>query len=238
MNNSINNTKNLIASNKIVPSKKMGQNFLVSDEFSSSLIDTIDFSFVDRIIEIGPGLGAITKFLIQKNIPLTIIELDKRLFEIIKNKFPKIDAVNNNCLKVDFDSLFAEQKHPIIVSNLPYSISTLIIIKFLEMKKIKTMYCMLQKEVVDRMNAKVRTKQYNNFSIICQYLSKIEVLKFVDRNNFYPIPQVDSLFIKIEKNELDFDYGFNDFIKFAFLHKRKTLVNNIKTKYETKEVLS
>jgi 16S rRNA (adenine1518-N6/adenine1519-N6)-dimethyltransferase len=100
---------------------------------------------------------------------------------------------------------------------------------------------MLQKEVVERMNAKISTKQYNAFSILCQQLSSIETLFFVDRTLFLPAPDVDSLFIKITKNEKKYDEKFDKFIKLCFLQKRKTLINNLKPYFsidKVREVLS
>ncbi|MDR0753029.1 MAG: 16S rRNA (adenine(1518)-N(6)/adenine(1519)-N(6))-dimethyltransferase RsmA [Mycoplasmataceae bacterium] len=230
----MNETKNFISSTKFNPSKKMGQNFLIDESFSKSLIDNIDFSDVDYIIEIGPGLGAITKFLSEKNISMTAIELDKRLQEGIKKNFPQINVINDDCLNIDYDSVFAKYKNPIIISNLPYSISTLMINKFLRISRINTMYCMLQKEVVERMKGKISTKQYNNFSISCQFYSNIDILKKVDRKLFFPIPEVDSLFIKIKKKEMIYDENFVKFLKLSFLQRRKTLINNLKNKYDTK----
>jgi 16S rRNA (adenine1518-N6/adenine1519-N6)-dimethyltransferase len=125
-----------------------------------------------------------------------------------------------------------EYKNPIIVTNLPYSISTLAVIKFLKTDIIKTMYCMLQKEVVERMIAKKSTKQFNSFSVLCQYHSDITKLKFIDRELFLPIPDVDSLFIKINKNNNLYDAKFANFVKICFAQKRKTIVNNLKSLYK------
>jgi len=229
-------TSSYLKDNKFNPSKKLGQNFLIDEQVSNDLVKTIDFNSTNCIVEIGPGLGAITKLLIAHKIPMIAIELDKRLAEYISNKFKDIKVINDDCLRIDYKKITKEYSKPIIVTNLPYSISTLMIITFLKQDKIKTMYCMLQKEVVERIIAKPRTKEYNNFSVLCQFYSSIQKLKFIDKKSFNPVPKVDSMFIVIEKNNKKYDLNFSKFIKVCFLQKRKTLINNLKNLYNTKKI--
>jgi 16S rRNA (adenine1518-N6/adenine1519-N6)-dimethyltransferase len=96
-----NSTNNFLKSTKLNPSKKLGQNFLIDEKFSKSLIDSVDFNGVDTILEIGPGLGAITQYLDKTSIRLILIELDKRLAENIKKQYKHLTVINDNCLDVD-----------------------------------------------------------------------------------------------------------------------------------------
>jgi 16S rRNA (adenine1518-N6/adenine1519-N6)-dimethyltransferase len=214
--------------NNFNPSKKMGQNFLINKNICEELVNSIDFSKVDLIIEIGPGLGAITQFLVNKTKKMIAIELDKRLAEFITNKYPSIELINNDVLKVEFDKLIADYKNPIIVSNLPYSISSLIIHKFIK-SDIKEMYCMLQKEMVDRLCAKPKTHEYNNLTVLLNSYTNITKIMNIGKNNFLPPPNVDSIFIKIEKNSEIYNEQYDKFLRQSFSSKRQTLANNLKT---------
>ncbi|MDR2636263.1 MAG: 16S rRNA (adenine(1518)-N(6)/adenine(1519)-N(6))-dimethyltransferase RsmA [Mycoplasmataceae bacterium] len=219
--------KQFIKSNNFNPSKKMGQNFLINEKICKNLVDSINFTNVDLIIEIGPGLGAITKYLNMHNVPITAIELDKRLSEFVHTKFTNINLINNDVLKVDFNELTAKYSSPIIVSNLPYSISSIVVIKFVK-SNIKTMYCMLQKEMVLRLLAKKSTHEYNAFTVLLQTYANIKKITDVSKSNFLPPPNVDSIFIVIEKNNLTYDEKYDKFVRQCFLSKRRTLVNNLK----------
>jgi len=207
----------------------MGQNFLINENVINNIIDSIDFNGVDLIIEIGPGTGALTNKLVDKNVKLIAIEIDKRLGEYIQNCFiqhKNFEIIVEDALKVDFDKICNGFKKPIIISNLPYSISSVILFKFLK-SNIKEMYCMLQKEMVDRICAKPKTKDYNNFTVILQAMSKVTRLLEISKKEFKPAPEVDSSFIKIEKIR-KYDANFDKFIKSCFLARRRTLINNLK----------
>jgi len=214
---------------KFNPSKKMGQNFLINENVVNNIINTIDFNNVDLIIEIGPGTGALTNKLVDKNIRLITIEIDKRLGEYIQNNYKQhknFEIIIEDALKVDLDKICNGYKNPIIVSNLPYSISSVLLFKFLK-SNINLMYCMLQKEMVDRICAKPKTKDYNNFTVILQTMSKITRLLEISKKEFKPAPEVDSSFIKIEKIR-KYDPNFDKFVKSCFLARRRTFINNLK----------
>ena len=131
--------KEYVKSKNFNPSKKMGQNFLVNENIITEIIESISFDNVDTIIEIGPGLGALTKHLVNTNKPVICIELDKRLYSELKVKFKDVKnltLINNDVLREDFDLLTQNTGKTMIVSNLPYSISSLVIVKFLKCKNI------------------------------------------------------------------------------------------------------
>jgi 16S rRNA (adenine1518-N6/adenine1519-N6)-dimethyltransferase len=226
----IKDTNEYINLNKFNPSKKMGQNFLINDDIIKKIISTINFNNVDCVIEIGPGLGAITDQLAINSKHLLCIELDKRLAEFITKRFKdkeNVEVVNEDVLKIDFNDIASKYTNVIIVSNLPYSISSLVLMKFIKSNNIKTMYCMLQKEMVDRITAKPSTHEYNGFTVIVNRYTKIERLLTIGRNNFIPAPEVESVFISITKTDSTFDEKFEKFIRLCFVSKRRTLLNNL-----------
>jgi 16S rRNA (adenine1518-N6/adenine1519-N6)-dimethyltransferase len=151
------------------PSKKMGQNFLIDENIAQKIAKLVDKDCFDAIIEVGPGGGILTKFLVLYNKPLIAIELDKRLASTLHNQFRKyqnLEIVNDDVLKIDLIKLAHHYVNPVLLSNLPYSISSPMILKFLKQDKIKTFYCMLQKEMVDRIIAKPGSKGYNAFTVL------------------------------------------------------------------------
>lgn len=235
------NPSKYIKKNKFNPSKKMGQNFLVDQNIINYTISIIKNYKCDAIIEIGPGLGAITKNLCKLDVDVHLVEVDKRLFEYLNEHYKDKTNVKLYCkdvLKFDLDLIARQYKNCIIVSNLPYSISSLVIIQFLQTKHIQTMFCMLQKELVDRMLAKPHTNAYSSFSVLMQQYTNIQRLIDVDNNCFVPPPEVKSTFIKIQKKpNVLFDVKFNKFIKLIFASKRKTLYNNLKSKYSKKQLI-
>lgn len=224
----LNEVQIYLKQNNFVPSKKMGQNFLIDNNIAQNIMRAIDFTPFDLIVEIGPGLGAITEQLLFVNKPVIAIELDKRLFAHLKKKLSKIHLINDDILHVDWDKQFERSRAPIIVSNLPYSISSPVITKFLNCDKVQEMVCMLQKEMVDRLIAQPKTHSYNAFSVFIQSLTNINNVINVSKNCFFPSPEVDSVVIRIAKKHNNIDTKeYSVFLKQCFNSKRKTLANNL-----------
>jgi 16S rRNA (adenine1518-N6/adenine1519-N6)-dimethyltransferase len=224
----------------INPSKKLGQNFLINQDICDKIVDNVDFDKTDCVVEIGPGLGALTQTLIGKSPYLITIELDKRLYDYNKktfNKIKNIEMINDDVLNVDFDALAEKYKTPVIVSNLPYAISSLVVIKFIKATRFKEMYVMLQKEMVERILAKTKTKKYNNLTVLINQYASVEKLLSIGRNNFYPIPAVDSIVIKLTRNKNTYEEKFDKFTKLCFAAKRRTLVNNLKNIIEKQDLI-
>lgn len=230
------NTREYITSRQFNPSKKMGQNFLINENISKNIVSSIDFQNVDLVIEIGPGLAALTDYLVDQKFDLTLVELDKRLNEFLNKRFKekKITIINQDVLRTDFNELIKGYKNPIIVSNLPYSISSLVLLKFLKCEKINDFYCMLQEEMVDRITAPVKTKKYNAFTALISYYCDVKRTMSISANNFYPAPDVGSCFISIKKNQKKYNEEFDKFLRLCFLNRRKTMINNLKSKYDNK----
>ncbi len=183
-----------------------------------------------RIVEIGGGQGALTKELVKLGIPLTVIEIDGRLFDFLKDKFYNY---NVNIIHGDA-SLFKLDKPSTIVGNLPYNVSKRIIKNMvLQKKEIEKMVFMVQKEVADSIVAKVGSREYSKFSVLNQLFFNVEKLFNVKSGAFSPPPKVESSIVQFEPyktNVLNSDISdkFFEFLNILFLHKRKTVKNNIK----------
>ena len=186
--------------------KSLGQNFLTDKNIVNFIIKSANIKSDDTLIEIGPGTGNLTRSLISKKpSKLIIIEKDNELSKLLKKKFEKsVHVINQDFLKLNFDEInFPNLK---IIGNLPYNISTQILIKLIrnvnDKIKYKKMILMFQKEVADRIVAKYDTKNYGRISIISQWKFKIKKLKNISSNSFYPAPKVDSSLLLFElKNE-------------------------------------
>lgn len=228
-------TKSYLNTNKFYPSKKMGQNFLVNEDVLDLIQASIDPKKYDCLIEIGPGLGTLTDRLITFNKPLYLIELDKRLYANLKQKYKDrktLTLINDDILQFDLHQITKQYKNPCIITNLPYSISSPMIIKFLQHPEITTMFCMLQQEVGERLNAKPKTSTYNAFSCIFQHYGKAKVLFEVPSNCFEPQPKVNSVFMRLDKtNKEVYDIKYSKYLKKVFAAKRKTFNNNLKNYY-------
>lgn len=210
--------------------KKFGQNFLRDKNL---LMKIVKESHIENkhVIEVGPGQGALTTYLALAAKDVIAFEIDESLkpfLDQLEDKYPNLHVQYQDFLETDL-SLYQEELH--VVANVPYYITTPILFKLLETQNIKTASLMIQKEVCDRLLATPNHKQYNALSIILQYHAKVNKMIDVKRQMFYPIPNVDSAVIRIEKREqplLDesLEKRFIALVKEAFRQKRKTLVNN------------
>ena len=170
--------------------KKYGQNFLKNEEIIKNENDLI--------IEIGPGRGALTKYLIKKNCDLVCIEIDTDLkFYLDKYQSKKCKIIYEDILKVDFKEITKNYQNIYVVGNLPYYITSPIIEHLINNIKSKKMVFMVQKEVADRYSAKVNTKEYGYFTLFLNFYYEVNNEIFVSKNNFDPIPKVDSEVISL-----------------------------------------
>lgn len=231
---------------KFRPSRKMGQNFLINPKIKQMIVDAANLQPNDVVLEIGPGVGAITSFLLMNKIKLIALEIDKRLAELLSTKFKgyqNFNLKNVDALKVDWTSILQETtQEPVkLVANLPYSISSLLVLKIIQTPSVQTAVIMVQKEMAERLNAKVGTHAYNMFSVLVQLYLKTEKLFDVGPNNFSPKPKVDSAVIRLTRIETptysieDFE-SINNFLRIAFSNKRKTLANNLSTNYSKEQI--
>lgn len=216
------------------PKKKFGQNFLQNQAIINAIIMALQPKKPDKIIEIGPGLGALTAPLLSIIDTLTVIEIDKDLQEFLTHEFKyadKLNIIKNDVLKVDFSQLGSNLR---LIGNLPYNISTPLLIKLIQFKPyISDMLFMLQKEVVDRITASPNCKQYGRLTIMLQNYFLAEHVLDVPSHAFNPEPKVESAVIKLTPINNDAIDGsefksFEKLITQAFAMRRKTIANNLK----------
>ena len=239
MENLYNKTKFILKKYNISANKSLGQNFLINDSVVNKIVESAEITKNDLVIEIGPGLGNLTEFLLEKAGKVIAIELDQRMLEILNDRFSLYDnfeIINEDVLKVNLNELISknknsEIKNAKIVANLPYYITTPIIMKLLEEKlDIETNTHMVQKEVADRLIAIPGEKLSGAITYSVYYYATSENVTIVENNSFIPEPEVDSEVIKlsIRKNPpvelLDEDQFFKT-VKASFMQRRKTLIN-------------
>ena len=236
-----NETKFIMKKYNISANKSLGQNFLIDDEAVSTIVDTAKVTKDDLIIEIGPGLGTLTSKLLEKTGKVIAIELDKKMVLVLEDRFSLYDnfeCINEDVLKVDLESLISEEKSKglktaKIVANLPYYITTPIIMKLLEEKlDIETITVMIQKEVADRLIAIPGQKNTGAITYSVYYYADSEAIMEVPNSSFIPEPEVTSKVIKLNIRKepavkpKDKEKMFK-IIKCAFMQKRKTLLNSL-----------
>lgn len=222
------------AENKISfqPRKRFGQNFLTNQNIIASLVHYIQPQLNDNIVEIGPGLGALTMALLPHLERLYVVEVDRDLAANLQaQKNSKLIVYEQDALTFNFAQLIDAMRKIRVVGNLPYNISTPLIFHLLSFAKhIHDMHFMLQKEVVDRMAAQPGSKAFGRLSVMVQYACQVEDLMHVPPNAFYPAPKVNSAFVRLIPYEKppylarDFDF-FANVVKHAFSQRRKTLKN-------------
>ena len=211
------------------PKKKYGQNFLRDKNLLQKIVRESNITNKD-VIEVGPGQGALTAYLAESAKSVIAYEIDRSLEPILKQFVDKY--ANLQIRYEDFlDANISNDKEYHVVANVPYYITTPILFRILETKNIRTASLMIQKEVCERLLAKPGNKEYNALSIMVQLEAKVYKMMDVKRQLFYPIPNVDSAVIRIEKFEhpiLEEEsmQRLRHMVKEAFRQKRKTLVNN------------
>jgi len=219
---------------KHIAKKKFGQNFLKDTAIINAIIQSINPLPEDLLIEIGPGLGALTKPLIEKTNHLLTIELDRDIVNWMKNEYIKknITIFNEDILNFNFNQF--DQKIR-IVGNLPYNISTPILFKCIDnILIIKDLHFMLQKEVVNRMIAIPSSPEYGRLSVMLQYYFVMKHLVYVPKESFEPEPKVESSFIRLIPYEhypfvANNKEQFGRIVKEAFSQRRKTIRNTLKS---------
>lgn len=233
------NTQEIIRKHNFSIQKKYGQNFLIDEHVLNKIIAAAELTEDDYVIEIGPGIGTMTERMAPECKHVTAIEIDKELIPILSETlsgFDNVDIINEDVLKVDLNKLIAERNDnkPVkVVANLPYYITTPIIMSLLENKiPIDTITVMVQKEVADRMMVGPGTKDYGALSLAVQYYAKPYIVANVPMNCFIPRPNVASAVIRLTCHKeppvtvKDEKLMFN-LIRASFNQRRKTLINGI-----------
>jgi 16S rRNA (adenine1518-N6/adenine1519-N6)-dimethyltransferase len=215
--------------------KYLGQHFLNDENIAKKIADTLTLKGYKNILEIGPGMGVLTKYLLQKNITTYVIEIDSESVDYLKANYLNLDnrIIEKDFLKYDLNTVFKGEPFAII-GNFPYNISTQIVFKALEMRhQISEFSGMFQKEVAQRICEKEGSKKYGILSVLTQAFYKAEYLFTVPPQVFNPSPKVDSGVLRLIRKE---DYTlscdetlFFKVVKTAFQQRRKTLRNSLKT---------
>lgn len=232
-------TKEVVQKHNFKFSKSLGQNFLIDTNVIDRIIEGARVKEGDYVIEVGPGIGTLTKEMGKTAQKVVAIEIDKTLIPILEetlSDFPNIEVINKDILKVDVQELVKEKLNggPVkLIANLPYYITTPIVMKFLEEDiPVTDIVVMVQKEVADRMNAKPNTKDYGALSVAVQYYCDTEIVAKAPRHMFMPQPNVDSTVIGLHVREeqiyhVDNEDVFFKTVKASFGQRRKTLLNSL-----------
>ncbi|WP_027623601.1 16S rRNA (adenine(1518)-N(6)/adenine(1519)-N(6))-dimethyltransferase RsmA [Clostridium lundense] len=241
-----NNTKEIVSKYNFKFTKSLGQNFLIDSQVLMDIVDGAEVNKNDFIIEIGPGVGTLTKELLKVSKKVTAIELDSDLVPILKEElkeYENFSIINKDALKVDFDEVIGKEESVKLVANLPYYVTTPIIAKLLnEHYKFKSLTIMIQKEVGERIAAEPNTKEYGALSLLVQYYCDIKVIRKVSPASFIPRPKVDSIVIRLDrldtpKVKVEDEKLFFKIIRASFNMRRKTLWNALKSLGINKDLL-
>ncbi|HCW05245.1 MAG TPA: 16S rRNA (adenine(1518)-N(6)/adenine(1519)-N(6))-dimethyltransferase [Clostridium sp.] len=241
------NTKEIVKKYGFKFTKSLGQNFLIDDSVVTDIVEGAQVGKEDFVIEIGPGVGTLTRELLKKAKAVCAIELDKSLISILQQElkdFDNFQLINEDALKVNFNEIIGEEKSVKLVANLPYYVTTPIIIILLTGRyPFNSLTIMIQKEVAERMNASPGGKDYGSLSLLVQYYCRTEIIRKVSPVSFIPRPKVDSIVIKLEKLdsprvEVEDEKLFFSIIRDAFNMRRKTLSNALKNVGLSKENLN
>lgn len=221
--------------------KHLGQHFLKDLTIAQKIADTLSFSGYRKTLEIGPGMGVLTQFLLKKNTDVYVIEIDRESVTYLENHFPKLQnrIISGDFLKFDIVSYFKEPFA--IIGNFPYNISSQIVFKMLDLRDyIPEFSGMFQKEVAERICEKAGSKTYGILSVLVQAFYDADYLFTVSENVFNPPPKVKSGVLRLVRKEnfdLDCDEKlFFSVVKTAFQQRRKTLRNSLKSFINSEEL--
>lgn len=221
--------------------KSLGQNFLVDRNILEKIVDAAEISKEDIVFEIGTGVGTLTYELAQRAKKVVAIEIDKNLIPILEEtlaEFDNVSIINQDILRTDVEELareYAGGEAIKVVANLPYYITTPIIMRFLESKvDVSSFVLMIQKEVADRIAAKPSTKDYGSLTVAIQYYAESKIVAKAPKNAFYPPPSVDSSVIRLSSRaekvvELADEKLFFKVVRGSFSKRRKTILNSLST---------
>ena len=232
----VSKTKEILNKYQLQAKKKFGQNFLIDSNIVNKIVKTANIDENTIVIEIGPGIGAMTELLAKEAKKVFCFEIDSDMVEIITNEIIN-QGINNieihevDFLKVELSDYDLKSERVIVVSNLPYYITTPIIFKLLNEEVVSEIYVMVQDEVARRLVGLPGTKDYGSLSVMLKYLAESKYEFKVGRNCFLPAPNVDSGIVSIKRVKNDYklknEPKFLKFVQTIFEMRRKTLINNL-----------
>lgn len=217
------------------PKRSLGQNYLIDENICRNIVNAFDIKPGENIIEIGPGKGAITKFILEKTVNLKVIELDDNNCRFLQETFPGLEIINGDFLKTDLAGLMRSKAEKLrVIGNIPYNITSPIIFRLMDNREIIfDAQLMIQEEVARRIAASPGNKEYGIPSVLLNVFGRAELRFKVSRNCFYPKPKVDSRIIYLnfsesQEGKLKDTEFFRKLVKSAFGTRRKTLRNSLK----------
>lgn len=213
--------------------KHLGQHFLTDENIAKKIVDGLSFENYHKVLEVGPGMGVLTKYLLEKDAEIFVAEIDAESVDYLKKNYPKLQKnhFTGDFLKINIEEVFGEQVA--VIGNFPYNISSQILFKIIDYYwQIPEMVGMFQKEVAERTAAVPRTKDYGILSVLVQALYDVKYLFTVHENVFNPPPKVKSGVIKLTRNPKEGLQGnevlFKQIVKAGFNQRRKKLSNALK----------
>ena len=242
----VKSTREILRHFNLRASHRLGQNFLISEEVVDDIVSAADIVEDENILEIGPGIGTLTQGLLEAGANVTAIELDKKLPQVLNETLKGYDnftLISGDILKVDLYEIMGDAPYK-VVANLPYYITTPILLTLLEKKlPITQIVTMIQKEVAERITANPGGKDYGAITLAFKYYTDTKIIREVSPKNFYPAPEVTSAviasdvlaepYVKVKDEELFFKV-----IRAAFGKRRKTLSNALKSVFDKDAVAS
>lgn len=240
--NTLSKTRSIMNKYNIIANKRYGQNFLIDDNILENIVESADITSEDLVIEIGPGLGNLTEYLLSKAKFVLLIEIDPKMITVLRDRFENkrnYSLLNEDVLKVNIDELVHEIEEREstkfrkvkVVANLPYYITTPILFKLLEAENtISDITVMVQKEVAERMVAAPKSKDYGILTLMVDYFSSAKIEIVVPNSSFIPEPGVMSAVINLNKNrkyKLKNEKLFFELIHKAFAQRRKKMINSL-----------
>lgn len=216
----------IMKENNILPEAGFGQNFLCDEDIIEGIIKAADIRPGDTVLEIGPGIGALTEPLSKMDINLRCVEIDKRLVSYLRGAYPDVEIIDSDFLKLKD---YGAEKIDVVISNLPYYIMTDIMMKvFEEAVNARTIVYMVEEAALDRILCESSTKSYGPLAVVSELYGAIRIVSKVPGTCFVPQPRTTSAVISFRCNENRPDRELMAFIKKCFAQRRKTLANNLK----------
>lgn len=229
----------------IAPSKKLGQNFLIDDNFLDSIIRIADIKPDDKVIEVGPGFGALTERLLKTGASVAAIEFDRKLAAWLRLTYANrgLCLIEGDACKIDVAGIYGADTPFRLISNLPYSAGTVIVANMLALKTPPSeMFIMLQKEVGMRFAAKEDTDEYGALTVRIQAMYQVELVKMAPPQMFYPRPEVDSCILRLtlHKDALGQEHFRNltRLVRASFAHRRKKMLKQAASMFDMEQVRS
>lgn len=233
-------TKHLLQQYGLNLKKSLGQNFLTDPHVLKKIVDAAELTEESGVIEIGPGIGALTENLAKHAKKVVAVEIDQRLLPVLEEQFQDkshVTILHGDALQVDFYQIikdhFADCKQVHVVANLPYYVTSPILIRLLEEKyPLTNIVVMIQKEVAERIIAKPGSKDYGSLSVLMQYFTEVKWITKVPSHVFIPRPKVDSAVIRLDLRQepaviVKDENVFFQIVRASFAQRRKTLANTL-----------